>query len=46
MATAFGLSELKSKLDDWREGRKIERVRDLSETDPIFSNIRTVDTRN
>ncbi len=46
MATAFGLSELKSKLDDWREGRKIERVRDLAETDPIFSNIRTVDTRN
>ena len=46
MATAFGLSELKSKLDDWRGGRKIERVVDVDEADPIFSNIRTVDTRN
>ena len=46
MATAFGLSELKSKLDDWRGGRKIERVRDLADADPAFSNIRIVDARN
>lgn len=46
MATAFGLSELKSKLDDWRGGRKIECDPDLGDADPVCSNIRTVDTRN
>jgi methanogenic corrinoid protein MtbC1 len=46
MATAFGLSELRSKLDDWRGSRKIQRVSDISETELAINKIRTVDTRN
>lgn len=46
MATAFGLSELKSKLDDWRGVRKIERIREVNEADAIVSNVHTVGPRN
>lgn len=42
MATVFGLSELKSKLGDWRGSPKIGQIPELVEADALISNIRLV----
>ena len=42
MATVFGLTELKSKLGDWRESRKFDQIREIDDADDVISNIRIV----
>lgn len=45
MATVFGLSGLKSKLDDWRGNRKNAEVPDLADASAGANNIRLVASR-
>ncbi|MFN3619296.1 B12-binding domain-containing protein [Sphingorhabdus sp.] len=42
MATVFGLSELKSRLIDWRGSSKTEQIPDIAEADALTGNIRLV----
>jgi len=45
MATVFGLSGLKSKLDDWRGNRKNAEVPELADASAVTNNIRLVASR-
>lgn len=45
MATVFGLSELKSRLGDWRGGRKIVQFQELADADATINNLRIVASR-
>lgn len=45
MATVFGLSGLKSKLDDWRGNRKNAEIPDLADASVGTTNIRLVGSR-
>ena len=42
MAAVFGLTELKSRLGDWRESRKIDQIQDIDDADTVIHNIRIV----
>lgn len=42
MATVFGLTEIKSRLGDWRESRKIDQVQEIDTADTVINNIRIV----
>lgn len=46
MATAFGISGLKSKLDDWRGVRKIQGPQDLASADSKVKIFDVIDTAN
>ena len=45
MATVFGLSVLKSRLGDWRGGRKIDQIQDLKDADVTVTSLHIVATR-
>ena len=42
MAAVFGLSELKSKLGDWRGGRKLDQIEDVDDADATVGNLRII----
>ncbi len=42
MASVFGLTELRSKLGDWRESRKIDHIQPIEDADTVISRIRVV----
>lgn len=45
MATVFGLSELKSRLGDWRGSKKIDQIQGVHDADAPVGNLRIVSSR-